>query len=199
MPRTARSLLLVVLAAAVGAALSACGDITKPEAVFAADSASFVLRALNAGVPAAPNAVGVNGPSAVRASFEAGASNFDVAFDIDASGRPVLRPIAAVVVPCPRSSCSFGLLADTLQKFDSVKAAPTSGYKFDSTMAIRVGATYLVKAQVPACTGYYVYSDVMYAKLVVDSVRPDSTFYVRMVSDNNCGFVGLEPGKVPAR
>lgn len=188
-----------LLALSVAVALSACGDPYKPQASRLVATDTIVARAISTPVSYLPTAITVDGPAAVHA----GGSDFDLAFDVDSLGRPVLVPISKLVIPCPtaRATCAIGVHRDSTQKpFDSLTVAPGGGYVYDSVTVIQPGVTYFVQSRVARCNSLYEFSQIMYGKLVVDSVRlADSTFYGRVTSDNNCGFRSLEPDKIPAK
>jgi hypothetical protein len=185
---------LPALIVAVGAvvALNGC-DSTSIKAQFAnVDSPNTVVYALN-GTPATfPAALlfrgGSSNPVRVDANFL-----FDVAFDLNATGEVkvyTMRAVASQFVAGHR----VGLLTDTTS-FANVKFAPTSGYKYDSSMVVPVGRTVLVDVIEQSCSPYLILGQNIHAKFVIDSVKATTrTIYVHFLANLNCGFTSLGEG-----
>ena len=138
---------LVVAATAIIAAVVSCGSLTGVPASLSVVSDSGVIYALNGAPSGAPTAVhfftGSRTPA--DASFL-----FDVAFDIDTAGNPVLLPQRAVASGLT-STHSVGL-QKTSTAFDQIASAPKTGYRADTAMVVTPGQAVLVQVQDPTCS-----------------------------------------------
>jgi hypothetical protein len=77
--------------------------------------------------------------------------------------------------------------------FDNVRKAPGGGYKYDSTVTVNPGQTVVVEVASDACQ--FSLAQLLYAKVVVDSVNADTRqVYFRATRDPNCGFKSFAPG-----
>jgi hypothetical protein len=148
----------------------------------------FQLHALSGSPLIYPSALAIasRAPAHVDGTFA-----FDVAFDIDATGRIVLLPVS-LVGQNPQGQRVVGLqvMGGT---FENIGSAPTAGYNSDSVTYVKPGQPVTVQSAQIACQGQI--SPYLYAKFVVDSVNtPSRTLYGRMVVDINCGFRQLNIG-----
>ena len=124
--------------------------------------------------------------------------SFDVAFDLVASGGVKLVP--ARLVSATRTVGGGQVVATQrvgLQlaqgSFESVTKAPTSGFKYDSTVTVTPGQTVLLEVSSDQCQ--FSLASLIYAKLVVDSVQTESRkIFFRATRDPNCGFKSFAPG-----
>jgi hypothetical protein len=84
--------------------------------------------------------------------------------------------------------------------FESVREAPQSGYDTLTVRTIDPGTVMAVEL-VDLASGLCIYSlngSSTYAKFVVDSVNTTTRrFYIRSVSDANCGYRSLVPDSIP--
>jgi hypothetical protein len=127
--------------------------------------------------------------------FYANGAGFDVAIDV--------RGDSVIFVPPRKVATSLstvrrvGIRRDTVA-FESVAAAPGSGYAFDTvSVAARQGNTVFVVSQHPVCASEI--NSEIYAKIgiiAIDPVARTATLRVRL--DPNCGFRSFLPG-VPKR
>jgi hypothetical protein len=169
--------------------VAACGEpfglpVTRIENVI--DTVS--LFALDGTPVATPSAYQIETSTPVRTDRSGG---FDFAFNITATGTPVLLPTGAL-----------GLTgASGLQRsqtaFDSVTIAPGGGWVLDSAVAADSGAVVLARSRLTVCT--FGASVFYYAKLNV--LRVDTAarrIDFEILVDPSCGYRGLEPG-VPRR
>ena len=186
---------LLALVAAVGAiaAMNACGDPTAIKAQFDnADRPNLTLYALNGTLPSLPSAIQIRAASTTRvdASF-----NFDVAFDIDTSGKVLAYPVRAVAAEFVGAH-QVGLL-QTDKSFDDALTAPTGGYKYDSVMVVPVGKTVFVDViDRNSCSIYSLLGQQIKAKFVIDSVNTSSRrVFVHLLANQNCGFKSLVKGE----
>ena len=121
--------------------------------------------------------------------------DFDLVFDIDDTGKPVLIPVSKIAI-CTRT-CQVGLQVVTDSSFDQLTKARSKGYTYDTLVTVGFGTPVYIVAKAGACATD-LYSNDMYAKLVVDSVRTaDRSVFFRIVTDPNCGFRSLVPGVTP--
>lgn len=189
--RTARHLLLMLLVAACVVA-TGCGDTQRLPAQGVVFSDTLIVYALNGTDVSYPTALNVRDLAVVRAT---GVFDYEIAFDIDANGKAVLYPMELLVA----KEASFRRVG--LRKldtpFDSLKSAPRTGYIYDQPMILGEGEAVAIEAGVPC---QYPYPQVVFGKLVVDSIRTAKrAIYFRAVSDPSCGFRSLVPGELPKR
>jgi len=138
-----------------------------------------------------PSAYLVQGELRVRTDLS---TVFDFAFDVDAAGRPVLLPTGAMHLG------TVSGLQHSKTPFDSIKIAPTGGYEFDSALVVRPDSVVLVRARPLTCVTGITVS--LYAKLQVLAVDTSAAaragggrrIDLKILSDQNCGYRGLEPG-----
>lgn len=188
--RLARVAVVVLAVVAV-----ACGEITRPKATYPNVPSSYTLYALTSAPATAPNALSFLGGSTVAsASFL-----FDVAFDIDASGRAVVLPVRNLASALAGTAKRVGLQPVT-GSFDNLKAVPETGYDTVSAKTVNPGNVLAVELRdANICFSYsLVASQFIYAKLVVDSVNTATRkLYIRTVVDPNCGYFSVVPDSVP--
>jgi hypothetical protein len=186
-------LLAMLFAIGMVASANACGDPTAIDAQFDNnDSKDMTIFALNGTLPSLPAAMNVFlGVSArVDASF-----NFDLAFDLDANGQVLVYPVRAVAaefVPVHRVG-----LAQSDRSFDASVTAPTGGYRYDSVTVAPVGKTFYVDVVNSAnCSVFSLLGQNIRGKFMVDSVNVGSRrIFVHLLSNPNCGFRSLVPGR----
>ncbi|AHG90711.1 hypothetical protein J421_3174 [Gemmatirosa kalamazoonensis] len=196
-PRALRSVAAVAFA---GLALTACGgtDPFAPVAAFETAAVTYQVYPLTTAPATLPAAISLYGLSSVRPIVRTNLSlNFDVAVDLDASGKVRLLPPKLVVAPQGVSlTTGMQIIANTT--FDALTRAPNSGYQFDSATVVTPGQVVAVQTQGAGPLSAACATTVpMYAKLVVDSIRPangSQVIYMRARVDQNCGFRSLEPG-----
>jgi len=163
---------------------TACGDPTRLTARLPTIADTITVFALTGTPLSVPTALNTFRHEAVRAEAT---SMYDVVFDIDASGRIVLYPPAAV-----GGFGSAGLRTVT-ETFDALESAPDRGFDSDDPLTINVGEVVVIRAEPQEC-GNSLNSEI-YTKLVVDMVDLVSrtiTFRVRV--NPNCGFRDLTEG-----
>lgn len=185
--RHALRLLSVAITSGVAAA---CGDTQRLPAMGAVFSDTLMVYALSGTPVSYPTALNVQELAVVRAT---GVFDYEIAFDIDATGNAVLYPMELLVAeeaPVRRVG---------LQKldvpFESLTSAPRTGYVYDQPLTLAAGESVAIEAAVPC---QYPYPQVVFAKLMVDSVSTAKrAIYFRAVSDPSCGFRSLVPGELP--
>jgi hypothetical protein len=190
----ARFALLAAMCSAL--VLSACGNPTNLQANLSTSTDSLTVWALSGTPPAYPSGVSLVGRQVVRVD---GSASFDVALDIDANGNAVIYPVK-LVVSTPGGGRPVGL-QKVAGIFDSVTAAPKTGFETDSALVMAPGEVVTIQSPHNAAQDIcqFAISPYLYAKIVADSVNLASrTVFVRVVFDPNCGFRSLTNG-VPSR
>ena len=114
---------------------------------------------------------------------------FDFAFDIDDSGQPVFLPLEVLGLGTV-SGINPGLLV-TSTPFDSIRTAVTNNYVTDDSIPVVVASSYYARSRV-ICTTLAVPQYGKIEVLSVDQAERSVTF--RYLVNNNCGYLGLEPG-----
>ena len=173
------------LAGAVVLALAACSEpLGLPPPVLSNVVDQISLFALEGTPLTTPSAYKLSGRQLVRTDQSA---DFDFAFNIDASNRPVLLPTGAVGLPQ-----GSGIQVAT-QGFDALTVAPTGGYVLDQPVAVDVDVVALVRSRILGCS--FGLSVPLYAKLHVLTVDlVDRRIDFEILVDQNCGYRGLETG-----
>lgn len=169
---------------------AACGDLTSVPASLATLTDSGTVFALNGAPVGAPTALHLYTGSrlAADATFF-----FDIAFDIDAAGNPVILPQRAVASGLTATH-SVGL--QTVDSpFASLEQAPKSGYRADTALVTRVGQTVAVQSQDTNICGVSINGSTIHAKIVVLSLdRTARKLSIQYTVDPNCGFLSFLPG-----
>jgi hypothetical protein len=184
--------LAILVTMCVAAVLNACGDPTNLRATAFTTVDTLSVFALTGTPPSYPSGLSIVAGQAVRVD---GFASFDVALDIDASGRAVVYPVR-LVVPSPNGSRPVGLQR-VASGFEAVLEAPRTGYETDDSFLVAPGETIVIQA---AHNGsgdicQFALSPYLYAKIAVDSVSLASrTLYLRMGVDPNCGFRSFASG-----
>jgi hypothetical protein len=171
----------------------ACGAPTKPKATYANTPSSYTLYAFTGAPVNAATAISfLGGAARADASFA-----FDVAFDLDATGRPIVYPVRAIASDLAGSVKRVGLQVVT-GPFDSVLQAPATGYDTLSAQTIAVGSVLAVEMLDLNTCLYSLGGQTLYAKLTVDSVNTASRrLYARTVMDLNCGYRSVVADSIP--
>lgn len=117
-------------------------------------------------------------------------AEFDFAFDIEgdpATGQPVLLPRAALGLSSTNTADPG--LQKRNEAFDDLEVAPSNGYVTEDKLPVAVGEVYAVRSRV-ICSALGV---PLYAKIEVLRFE-ESSIVLKVLSDQNCGYRGLEPG-----
>ena len=178
--------LLRVVVVALATVLVACGDPTRSKATTVNLLLNYSVYGLTGAPAATANAINLFvGPSRADATF-----NFDVALDLDPSGKILVYPVRAVAGPLAGLVPTRVGLQTATGSFESVREAPDRGYDTLSVKSITPG-TVVVAELVDLVSGLCIYSltgSSTYAKFVVDSVDlPGRRLFIRHVIDSNCG------------
>lgn len=174
----------------------ACGDPTKPKATFASAPSTYTLYAFTGAPVNAFTAISFLGvPSRANANFA-----FDVAFDLDATGRPVIYPARALANDLAFLTTSVKRvgLQPVSGTFDAFRIAPATGYDTLAAQTVTPGSVLAVEVLDLTTCLYSLGGQTIYAKLTVDSVDAASRrLYVRTVVDPNCGYRSVVPDSIP--
>ncbi|CAN5571456.1 hypothetical protein BH09GEM1_BH09GEM1_31460 [soil metagenome] len=178
----------------------ACGDPTLAKATYASGLATSTVYSITGAQVSLPTALTfLSGVSHANANFA-----FDVAFDLDASNRPIILPVRVVAGALAGIKKRVGLQVVS-GTFDNLREVPTTGYDTLNAKTITPGTVLAVELQDPtACYSSYnltiLTSQLIFAKLVVDSVDTSARrLYVRAVVDPNCGYRQVIADSVPTR
>jgi hypothetical protein len=194
-----RSIAVVLLGAAVAAA-AACGgtDPFAPQASYENTTVLYQVYPLSTAPTQLPTAISLFGFQSVRPAVRSNLSlNFDLALDVDASGRVRLLPPKLVVAP-QAGSLATGIQIVSNSTFETLTRAPNGGYDYDSATVVRPGQVVAIQTQgAGAVSVACATTTPMYASVVIDSVKPTAgtqLIYLRARVDRNCGFRSLESG-----
>ena len=174
------------------ALLAACSDsLGLPPATIANKVDTVTLYALSGTPFTTPSAYALNGAVAVRTDQT---TAFDFAFNIiDPLSQAVLVPSGALRLPrtpgLQRSSSAFS----------AITMAPIDGYDLDNPLVVTPGAVVVVRSRSLSCADGRTES--LYAKLRVLAVDTSSavrSIRFEILTDQNCGYLGLQPG-LPAQ
>jgi len=190
----------VVGALLASGALTACGgtDPFAPQATFETQLVGFQVYPLSTSASSLPAAISLYNFTSVRPIVRTNQTlNFDVAVDLDASGKVRLLPPKLVVAP-NGASLETGMQVISGTTFDTFTRAPNNGYQFDSATVVTPGQVVAVQTQGAGPLAAICTTTVpMYAKVVVDSIVPTNgskLIYLRARVDQNCGFRSLAEG-----
>jgi hypothetical protein len=126
----------------------------------------------------------VNGSRRVRTDLF---TSFDFAYNV-ADGRHVFLPRAALGIDTA-NAVNPGFRARS-ESFDAITAAPSDGYITEEPVVIEAGQRYVVRSRVTCLIGVP-----KYAKLEIVRFEIDQRLVIfRMLTNDNCGYRGLEPG-----
>lgn len=166
---------------------SGCSDSNGlPDPTITNVERTETLYALVGTPVATPSAYALDGGRRVRTDSTI---NFDFAYNVEPDGRRVFVPRAALNIE-PAANVNPGLQPRT-ESFEGITVAPSNGYITDRVIPIAVGERYAVRGRVTCAT----IGVPKYGKLEVvsfDDIARAVTF--RVLTDENCGFKGLEPG-----
>jgi hypothetical protein len=167
-------------------ALAACGDDGLPDPTLTNVERSDTLYALVGTPVTTPSAYSLDGSRRVRTDIS---TEFDFAYNIESDGRRVFLPRAAMGIETS-ASLNPGFQARS-ESFEGITEAPSNGYVTDQAVPIAIGDRFVVRGRM-TCTSLGLPK---YAKLEVVSFD-DAALRVnfRVLTNENCGFRGLEPG-----
>jgi hypothetical protein len=175
--------------------LSACGNVASLKATIPTYVDTLSLWSLSGTPPSYPSAISITTRQIVRVD---GFAAFDIALDINANGKAVVYPVK-LVVAVPGGTRAVGLQRAS-GTFETVLAAPNTGYETDSALVMAPGEVVAVQSPHNGSGDIcqFSISPNIYAKITVDSVNLASrVLYLRMGFDPNCGFRSFATG-IPA-
>jgi hypothetical protein len=182
---------LIPVALVAGAALvGACSDLTQGAGLTENATQPFFVHALTGSPLLASTAIAFPARSVTRVD---GTFNFDVAFDINASGGVVLLT-PELVGQNPGGDRLVGIVTG-IGSYDNILEAPLSGYIVDSAVVVQRGQAVAVQAQEPLCVTSNPTAPYLYAKIVIDSVDlVGRGIYGRAMIAGDCGYRQLIAG-----
>ena len=165
---------------------TACSDSNGlPDPTLTNVERSETLYALVGTPVATPSGYALDGSRRVRTDLSV---DFDFAYNIESDGAQVFIPREALGIDTSASvNPGFQVRSQT---FEAITEAPSNGYITDRVAPIAVGDRFVVRSRITCAIGVP-----KYAKLEVtafDLVARTVTF--RILTNENCGFKGLEPG-----
>jgi len=185
-----------VVAVALATLVVACGDPTRPKATVPNVLLAYSVHTFTGAPAAGANAISFYiGPARADVSFD-----FDVALDLDATGKILVYPIRAIAGPLVGTVPTRVGLQTVAGSFEALREAPEQGYDTLSVKTITPGTVVAVELvdQLSGLCFYSLNGSSTYAKFVVDSVKlPTRQLYVRSVADANCGYRSLVPDSIP--
>jgi hypothetical protein len=200
MPPT-RSLRVAIVALAV--LVAACSGPTTPKAYLPNALSTYVIYPFTgAPVTAATAIYFLGGPTRANSSFA-----FDVAFDLDASGRTLVYPVRNVggaLANLERAYLGQAALPRVGMQivpgaFASLTDVPQAGYDTLSAQTLVPGSVVAVNVLDPTCQ-FSLAGTTISAKMTVDSVNATTRkIYLRTVVDPNCGYFSVVPDSIPTR
>ena len=179
--------MLTALALAAACACTGGTDLVANIDTVLYKSALFAMNGTPLG---APTAINTSLAATVRIQS---VYDFDVAFDLDASGKTVVYTQRRVGLPLGSAGRQVGLQLLTAA-FGAVTQAPSGGWVFDSTLTVTPGQVIALRTATPACQ--FEISPYLYSKLMVDSLNVATRrIWVTTLTDPDCGFRDLVPGR----
>lgn len=186
---TSTRLAIGAVAVAAIAAVS-CKDLTGVPASLSTLTDTGTVYAINGASPGAPTAIHLYSGTLLAADAN---FIFDIAFDIDASGKAVIMPMR--VVSSGLANTHTVGLQRTDETFDLVSSAPKNGYHPDTAMTVSPGQVVIAQSQDPLVCGTSITGTTLHAKLVVTSVDVVArSLNIRYTVDPNCGFRSFASG-----
>lgn len=146
---------------------------------------TITLGALDSTAVTVPSAYSLSTSAPVRTDLS---SNYDFVYNIVDSLGPVLLPAQLTGVYFP-SATNPGLQRTTTP-FDSIKIAPSNGYKVDQPFTVDTGDIFLARSLIRCSNGVPEYAKLQI--IAIDSVAHTLKFQIMV--DNNCGYRGLQSG-----
>lgn len=177
------------MAAAVSVVVG-CGDPVGIKAQFNNIEGKPIVYAMNGPAITLPAAIQFRSLSTARIDSR---FIFDVAFDIDAAGVVqvyAMSRVANELVATHRVGMQISGVG-----FAAMLKAPSSGYAYDTVMALPVGQTMLIDVLDASCTSSFLGANIR-AKMKVDSINVATrAVFLHILSDPNCGFRALNQGE----
>jgi hypothetical protein len=168
-------------------AITACSDDSGlPDPTITNVERTETLYALEQTPVGTASAYAIEGSRQVRTDVSV---DFDFAYNVETGGQHVLLPRATLGIDS-LASVNPGLLAST-ESFEGITTAASNGYITDQVVPIALGERYMVRGRVTCLSlGLTKYGKI--EVVAFDDVARTITF--RVLTDDNCGFKGLQPG-----
>ena len=115
-------------------------------------------------------------------------ADFDFAYNIEAGGRQVFLPRAALGLPS--STTADPRLQRRDDRFDEIGEAPSNGYTTEDPVPFALGDRFVVRSRVNGCGNLGV---PRYAKIEIIGIEGELVI-LKVLANTNCGYKGLEPG-----
>jgi hypothetical protein len=184
----------LITSVAIVVAVNACGDALTPVTPIDNMERAITLFAMNGTPLTLPAAILVRGsggaPQPIRMDANFG---FDLAFDIRSADSVEIHTVGFVSNQLTATHRVGLQLTDAA--FADALRAPTSGYKYDSTLTVGLGKTVFVDVLEVGCSASFNGPNIK-AKLKIDSLDvANRLIYVDILGDPNCGFKSLIVGK----
>ncbi|MDB4876019.1 MAG: hypothetical protein JWM41_2465 [Gemmatimonadetes bacterium] len=181
---------VALIAATLTVAAIACGNFTGVPASLPTVTDSGVVYAINGAPPGAPSALHVFSGTLISADAN---FFFDVAFDIDGTGKVVVLPQRAVASGLATTHTVS--LQTTTSAFDAIDRAPTSGYRADTATVVPTNTVVFVQSQDANACSVSLTGTTLYAKILIQGVDPlTRKIKLRYTVDPNCGFFSFASG-----
>jgi len=188
---TRRSLGRLLIVGAAVAGVSACKGLTSVAASFDNVTEALTVYAINGSPPGAPTAISLFTGSPLHADQ---AFAYDLAFDLDTSGKVVLIPARQLATQLS-SPYSVGLQV-VPDSFAALTRAPKSGYTVDSLLVVGAHTVVAIESHDLARCQFAIKGQSYFSKLVVDSINLEQRKISATVTVNlNCGFTSFAAGR----
>jgi hypothetical protein len=174
-----------LVSALVAVATSCSDDNGLGDPAFTNAERTDTLYALIGTPVQTPSAYSIQGSRRVRTDTT---SAFDFAYNVENDGSHVFIPRAVLGID-PTASVKPGLMSRA-ENFEAITEAPSNGYVTDQMVPFAVGDRFVVRSRITCNVGVPTYAKL--EVLAVDDVARTVAF--RILTDDNCGFKGLEPG-----
>ncbi len=166
---------------------AACGgDLGLPPATFPNEVDTVTMFALRGTPSTAPSGYDMVDLELVRTDR---GEIFDIAFDIDTTGRALIYPADAL-----------GLISGTGvqrrdQSFTDLKKAPRDDYVSDRALAVTPGTVFAARSRTASLFCSFLGALPRFGKFHVLSLdQANRSITLELLIDVNCGYLNLEPG-----
>src|SRR5258708_395169 len=180
-----------LVAAAAVAAVAACKGLTSVAASYDNGTAAVAVYPINGSPPGAPTAISPFGvlPTPADQAFA-----YDLAFDLDTSGKGGLIPAPQLATQLSNPySVGLQVVPDS---FAALKHAPKSGYTVDSLLVVPLHAVVAIESHDIGRCQFAIKGQSYFSKLVVDSInRALSKIFTTVTVNRSCGFYSFADGK----
>ena len=194
MPRFFRATYFLALTACAFAA-AACGDPFAVKAPFQTVTDSFAISALTR-TPVSARALW-RIADFVRYRLDSIGTQFDLGFDINASGSITVYPARTIAKPPPGTLVAPQPVAlqPSSTAYATADRAPETGWIIDTAIVVTKGQTVFVRSNSNFCASQNTGGTLLYAKFVVDSINPVTReLLVRSTIQPSCNFRSFATG-----